>query len=195
MKFKRFFSTTTVKNTYQYINTQKAYEIIRTIAYFAVSVSLYIAGYVTTKSNINLLTVVAVLGCLPASKSLVSMIMFCRFKSCSESVHDKVCGYDSTLNCLYDLVFTTEKATFAISHAAYKSKCLILFSEKQTIDTAVLEAHIAEYLKRASISGINIKVYTDLNKYCERLGGLEALEREEDKQAQDVLQLLREITL
>ena len=195
MQFKRFFSTAAVKNTYGYINSQKKYEIIRTVVYFAISVSLFIAGYVATKSNVNLLTVVAVLGCLPASKSLVNMIMVCRFKSCSEEIHSKVCEYDSTLDCLYDLVFTTEKVTFAIAHGAYKSKCLVLFSEKKDIDTSALEAHIAEYLKRASISGVNVKVYTNSGKYCERLDSLEALDREEDKLAGEVMQLLKEITL
>ncbi len=195
MQLKRFISTTSVKNTYSYINSQKAYEITRTIAYFTVSISLFVAGYVTTKSKVNLLTIVAVLGCLPASKSLVSAIMFCRFKSCSESLHHKVCTYDHTLDCLYDLIFTTEKKTFAIAHGAYKSKCLILFSEKQDTDVVALEAHITEYLKRAGIPGVNVKVYVDLNKYCDRLEALQALERDEDKLATDVLQLLKEISL
>lgn len=195
MQFKRFISTTAVKNTYQYINTQKMYEIIRTVAYFAVSISLFVAGYVATKSNVNLLTIVAVLGCLPASKSLVSAIMFCRFQSCSEKVHDSVCVYDSTLDCLYDLIFTTEKKTFAIAHGAYKSKCLILFSEKQDVDAGALEAHITEYLKRAGISGVNVKVYADLEKYCDRLEGLQMLDREGDRLSAEVVKLLKEITL
>ena len=195
MQLKRFISTANVKNTYLYINSQKIYEVIRTICYFAVSISLFIAGYVATDSNVNLLTVVAVLGCLPASKSLVSVIMFCRFKSCSEMVHDKVCTFDEELDCLYDLVFTTEKKTFFLSHAAYKSKCLILFSEKNEIDTVTLEAHITEYLKRASIAGIHVKVYTEVDKYLKRLSELVNLTKEDNKLSQEVLQLLKEITL
>lgn len=44
--------------------------------FFGVSIGLYVMGYVTTGSNKNLLTIVAVLGCLPACKSLVNLILF-----------------------------------------------------------------------------------------------------------------------
>lgn len=194
MDLKRFFTTSQVKNTYGYINSQKKYELIRTIVYFGVSISLFIAGYMATKSKMNLLTVVAVLGCLPASKSLVSTIMFFRYHSCSVDVKNTVSLPSEGMECLYDLVFTTEKATYVVAHAAYKSKCLVLYAEK-TLDTAGLEAHLQDYMKKANISGVNVKVYTDLKKYTERLEQLKALEREEGKQALEVLQLIKEITL
>ena len=194
MEFKRFFTTSQVKNTYGYINSQKKYELIRTIVYFGISLSLFIAGYVATKSKMNLLTVVAVLGCLPASKSLVNTIMFFRYHSCSAKVKDAVSTLSEGLEGLYDLVFTTEKATYVVAHAAYKSKCLALYAEK-SLDTAGLEAHLQDYMKKANISGVNAKVYTDLKKYTERLEQLKSLEKEEGKLAGEVVQLLKEITL
>ena len=44
-----------------------------------------IAGYVTTKTKLNLLTVVAVLGCLPASRILVNLIMVMPHDSIDEA--------------------------------------------------------------------------------------------------------------
>ena len=64
MQFKRMFSTDAYKGTSGYLRTQKNYEILRTVLYFAISLSLFIAGWVTTGSRENLLTIVAVLGCL-----------------------------------------------------------------------------------------------------------------------------------
>ena len=194
MQLKRFFSTSAYKNTYGYIDSQKKYEIIRTVIYFGVSLSLFIAGYVATKSKTNLLTVVAVLGCLPASKSLVSTIMFLKHNSCSKIVHDAVEEVMDGLENLYDLVFTSEKVTFVVAHAAYRAKCLVLYSDKK-VDANALEAHIQEYMKRANISGVNVKVYTDLKKYTERLQQLGAIEREEGRMAREVVQLLKDITL
>ncbi len=194
MQLKRFFSTSVYKNTYGYIDSQKKYEIIRTIVYFGISLSLFIAGYVATKSKTNLLTVVAVLGCLPASKSLVSAIMFLKHHSCSKTVFNAVEKVIGDFEHLYDLVFTSEKVTYVVAHAAYHAKCLVLYAEKK-VDSNALEAHIQEYMKRANISGVNVKVYTDLKKYTERLQQLGALEREEGHLAQEVVQLLNEITL
>ena len=44
------------------------------IAEFAVVIALVVLGYVQTKTKLNLLTVVAAVGCLPASKMLVEFI-------------------------------------------------------------------------------------------------------------------------
>ena len=194
MQLKRFFSTSAYKNTYGYIDSQKKYEIIRTIVYFGISLSLFIAGYVATKSKTNLLTIVAVLGCLPASKSLVSAIMFLKYHSCSNTTYDAVEKASEGLNVLYDLVFTSEKVTYVVAHTAYRAKCLVLYAENK-VDVNALEAHIQEYMKRANISGVNVKVYTDLKKYTERLQQLGALEREEGRLAREVVQVLKDITL
>ena len=86
MIFSRLFSGESYKGTFNYLDTQRKYEIARTIIYFAISISIFLAGYITTGTRKNLLTVVAVLGMLPASKSLVSVIMFCRFKSFKEKI-------------------------------------------------------------------------------------------------------------
>ena len=122
------------------------------------------------------------------------MIMFLRQHSCSKEVYDAVSVVSKDMEQLYDLVFTTEKVTYVVAHAAYRAKCLVLFAEKK-VDANALEAHIQEYMKRAGISGVNVKVYIDLKKYTERLGQLCALGREEGKLVQEVMQLLKEITL
>ncbi len=195
MQFKRFFTKDQVKNTYLYIDSQKSYEWIRTILYFAVSVSLFVAGIVSTGSKENLLTIVAVVGCLPASKSLVSAIMFSRYKSCSKTVYDRVRTFETDISCLYDLVFTSGKGTFPIAHGAYKSGSLVLFSEKAGQNFTDLEAHLQDYLKTAQISGVTLKVYTDFNKYLDRLQALIKLESEEHNKTAEVIKLLKEITL
>ena len=57
-----------------YIKWRKEKYLIGTIAEFAAVIALVVLGYVQTKTKLNLLTVVAVVGCLPASKMLVEFI-------------------------------------------------------------------------------------------------------------------------
>ena len=78
------------KGDYLYLQNKKKKEIIKTVVFFGISAALYIAGYITTGSNKNYLTIVAVLGCLPASKSAVSMIMNLKVKGCSETVYKMI---------------------------------------------------------------------------------------------------------
>ena len=53
MQFKRMFTTDAYKGTRGYLRTQKTYEILRTVLYFAISLSLFIAGWVSTGSREN----------------------------------------------------------------------------------------------------------------------------------------------
>ena len=61
-----------------YLKQQKKVVLIQTIVYFSISLAIFVIGYWSTKTKANLMSVVAVLGLLPASKSLVSLIMYLR---------------------------------------------------------------------------------------------------------------------
>ncbi len=195
MQLKRLFTTTHIKNTYRYIDTQKTYELIRTGLYFGISIALYVAGYVATKTNANVLTVAAILGCLPASKSLVSMIMFFRYHSCSKDLFEAIGENSQNIPYqLYDLVFTTEKQTFVFSHCATKGKELYLFSEKEVNEDA-FRTHLHLYMERVDIEDINILIFTDREAYLKELSVFNIQAETSDGLSQKVIQLLKEITL
>lgn len=80
----------TGKGSFGYIVAKRRSTLIRTLLYFGISVALFAAGYITTGQKENLLTVVAVLGCLPASKSLVNTIMFFRAGGCSREAKETI---------------------------------------------------------------------------------------------------------
>ena len=80
------------KGDYFYLQHKKKTETFKTIVFFGISALLYLAGYISTGSNKNYLTIVAVLGCLPASKSAVSMIMNLKVKPCSENAYKAISG-------------------------------------------------------------------------------------------------------
>ncbi len=192
---RRFISTTEVKNTYRYLDTQKKYEIIKTVLLFAVSISLFIGGYVATQSRNNLLTVVAVLGCLPASKSLVSAIMFCRFHSASADVHQAVSSFDACADTLYDLVFTTQKVNYCVAHASLIGAELVLYTEDQKLDKKGLDAHLYDMLKKAGVKKVNIGIFTDLKRYTDRVNTLLNADREPYADAALLIESLKEISL
>ena len=130
MKLRRMFTTYGVKGTENYLNSQKKYELFRTLIYFSISVSLLIAGWVQTGSRANLLSIIAILGCLPASKSAVNTIMFYRFHSASKETIDAVKPHEKGLSALYDCVFTSYKKNYVVSHlhgGKRKSQILLCF--------------------------------------------------------------------
>ena len=63
------------KGSCGYIQYQKKKRLVVTFILFLIPLAIYATGYIQTKTRLNLFTVVAILGCLPACKSLVGLIM------------------------------------------------------------------------------------------------------------------------
>ena len=179
MQLKRLFSTDRVKGTRNYLNTQKKYEVIRTVLYFGISLSLFTAGYIQTGRRGNLLGIVAVLGCLPASKSAVSAIMFLRFRSCSGQAAALIEEHSQGLCCLYDMVFTSYKKNFEVSHLAICGNTVCGFSEKEQFDENGFYRHIGEILKLDGHKNVTVKIFTNLSRYTERLEQMKSLDMDE----------------
>ncbi len=179
IELKRLFSTAAVKGSRNYLNTQKKYEILRTALYLSLSLSLFIAGYVQTKDRANLLTIVAVLGCLPASKSAVGAIMFLRFKSLGREAAAEIEKHSQGLSCLYDMVFTSYKKNFQVAHMAVCGNTICGFTEDEAFSENEFQKHIDGILKMDGHSNVSVKVFKNLPKYTERLDQMAQLESNE----------------
>ena len=95
------------KGDYLYFEQKTKMEILKTIVFFGISAALYLAGVITTGNNKNYLTIVAVLGCLPASKSAVSMIMYLKVKKCSFNTYEYISKKVGDNVGAYNLYFTS----------------------------------------------------------------------------------------
>ena len=69
------------KGDHGYTDAHKKAQIIKTFIFFLLPAVIFTVGYVTSGTRLNLFTVVAVVGCLPACKELVNVIVFCRRRS------------------------------------------------------------------------------------------------------------------
>lgn len=194
MKLFRMFSTEKYKGTRNYLKTQKKYEIMRTVLYFAISLSLFAAGWLATKSRLNLLTVVAVLGCLPACKSAVGMIMFLRYQGCSEDAADKIKQHSQGLSGLYDMVFTSYDKNFQVAHITVKGNTLCGYTQDNKFDEQAFYKHIDGILKADNFRDTSVKIFNDLNKYTERLEQLKALAAEEGN-TEGIVNTLKSVSL
>lgn len=195
----RLFSAAYARGTKNYIDSQKKYELVRTVLYFAVSISLFAAGYIQTKSRANLLSIVAILGCLPASKSAVSAVMFLRYKSLSAGAAEEIEEAGQGLDCLYDMVFTSEKVNYCIGHMAVRGNTVCGYVETAEQKDAAGEKskkkagrngqfdengfcrHIGRLLEMDGHRDVTVKIFKSLPKYTERLNQMRDLEAEPEK--------------
>lgn len=183
------------KGCYGYIKYQKAFTAIRTAVYFLLSAMLYVIGVLSTGSSKNLLTVVAVLGCLPACKSLINMIMFITAKGCSDKAWKKISPYDDKLTGFYDMYFTSYQKNFPISHMVLKGNVICAYTESEKCDCNEGEKHLEQILKQDGYINMTIKIFNNLEKYVDRLSQLTKSDIEDNKNRSGIIQTLRSISL
>ncbi len=161
-----------VKGQYGYIKRQQKAVTLRTVLMFGLSLAIFGMGLWFVGTKKNLLTVVAVLGCLPASKSAVSMIMFLRAKGCSEKVKEEVERCGEGLFQLYDMIFTSYEKNYQVSHMAISGRLVCGYTEDVKCDVKACGKHLDALLKQGGCKGVTVKIYDRLEAYCEGLENL-----------------------
>ena len=184
------------KGTYGYIDRQRRWEIIKTLVMFGISTALYVAGYVATKTNKNLLTLAAVLGCLPASKSAVNMIMFFRAKGCSSEMKAAIGERAVGLAERYDLYLTSYAKNFQISHLVMKGKTMVGIKEQDGFEETACYQHLKTLFGQNGFHDITVKIFHDRGKYLERLKSLQESEMDDNREYDEkVLELMENLSL
>lgn len=171
------------KGQYGYIGRQRIRITVRTILMFALSLAVFGIGLWSTGSKKNLLTVVAILGCLPACKSAVNMIMFFRAKGCTETVRSEVEKHEEGLATLYDMYFTSYEKNYPVIHLTVKGNVICGCCLDKKCDRGKCERHLETMLKQGGCKNVTVKIYDDLEKYCE---GLDNLRRKKEPEEESV---------
>ena len=182
------------RNEKGYLVRKRKREIIKTIFYFMIPIILFVAGYIATKSRLNLLTVVAILGMLPASRILVTTIMYIKSKGISEEDYTQIHELTQQLTGSYDNVFTTYEKTYEVPSVVVRSGnvCGYVAKEYKTLDA--LEKHLTISIKKEGYS-VNVKIFETLEAYKNRLQSLNKLEESEKEKETAVLRILHDISL
>ena len=188
------------KGTYAYFTQKRTRQTIWTIILLAVPLALFIAGFVMTGTQKNLLTFVAILGMLPACKSAVEMIMYFLYHGCDAKLYEQLSGELGDLCHAYGLVFTTpDSGTFEVPSIVVRNQSICGYGrfskQSDKHSSAKLEAHIAGIMRQNGYSKVVVKIFDKEDAYLTRVRQLKQLESENE--ATDLAQkkLLCDISL
>ncbi len=181
------------KGDYGYPPYETKRVIIRTAVYFLISVAVFLLGYFSTGKKENLLTIVAVLGMLPSSKSLVSVVMYLKIPKFSQEIYQEISAREGIVPVVYSLYLTSYKKNFAVDCFAVRGGSLIGYTSFQECDAAACEEHIKGILKQNSIKNMTVKIFHEKTRFLERLGQLQELDS--NKKETEILTLLCDISL
>lgn len=178
-----------IKGNFGYLSAKRNQVLIRTILFFGISLAVFAVGYITTGTKKNLLTVVAVLGCLPASKSLVNLIMYFRATGCSEGAKEAIEPLIGRLIGMYDMYFTSYQKNFAISHMIVEDKVILGYTESDKCDCRACEEHLQTMLKQSGFKDMTIRISDKLEHYCEQLQKLNDKEQSNNPEKDDEVRI------
>ncbi len=182
------------KGSFGYLAYKKKFSILMTVGMFAISLAIFIMGYISTKTNANYLTIVAVLGCLPASKSAVSMIMYLKAKGCSVEDSQQIEAIIGSLDGYYDLYFTSYQKNFPINHLVVTHNSIIAYSSDSKITEKDFNEHMKDVLNKERIHDITVKLFKDREKYQKRLQELNQSEADTSAR-KDIVSMLYNVSL
>lgn len=182
------------KGSYEHAKYKRTVDIIITIFLFLLSLGLFVIGYVATGSKKNLLTIVAVLGLLPACKMVVDVIMCFRVKPVKESVKEGIDASIGKLYGLYHMYFTSYDKNFPIDHLVITSNSVIGLSINPKFDEKMFITHLKDHMRKDGIKDITIKIFDDYDKYLNRLSEINNLDDETTTVNIDVRNLILNIT-
>lgn len=164
------------KGHYKYLKKAPIRQGIITLVMVFMSAAVMYLGYYITGNFKNLITVIAVLGMLPAAKSLVSYIMYMKAEkfAASQELYNKVwdCVDNKDENLYNELIgfdayLTSYKDNFPIKVFAVKNNSLIGLAPEKC-DTNKAKDHILEYMGKNSISGITVKIFDNEDRFFDR---------------------------
>ena len=189
----------TEKGTPGYLSHKKRMEIIRTIIYFGIVAAIFFLGYFQTKTRLNLLTVVAVLGCLPATKALVGVIVRLPYRSADRKIVADLSEKAGHLTTCYDLVLTSTEKIMAVDCIVVSGSTIFGYTHYEKTDPEETQKHIKNILSENGFTGFTVRILREYKAFLARAEGLDHIAAVEkaDTSAQDrkICSLLLNVSL
>ena len=181
------------KGTPGYIEYKKKVEIVRTLIYFGISAAIFILGYIQTKSKLNLMTVFAMLGCLPSSKALVGVIARFPYKSIPAIHGEEIQKRTKNLTVIYDLIITSREKIMPVECMVLSGNSIYGYTENDKVDLKYAATHIQGILNQNQFSDVSVKLlnnYTAFIARAEGLNSIAAIETNDTKELEEKMKFI-----
>ena len=159
------------KGTFGYLNRNKIYVWKRAALMLSVPVVIFLAAWLVCKTRENVMTVVAVVGCLPGCNQVVQAIVAGRYHSMEKALYEEIEKVKGEQLVLYENVLTTYEKTYYIDCLVISGREIVGYSSNPKTDGEKAAEHIKETLKKNSYRQ-NIKIFKEKKAFLERVKSL-----------------------
>ena len=191
------------KGEWGYIDYQRIRVMLITLVLYVCAVGLYLLGYLSLHTNKSIWSVLAILAVLPASKSMVNLIMFLRFRSLDRAVYDEFNKAAGDAPALYEAPYTTYEKTYFVDALMCRNNTVTVCylgkpSRKSSHDKDLkaLSDHLATVLKNDGFNDCTIKIYDSVKDFTSRLIKInEGMEVKDEARDKAIIGTLRSVVL
>lgn len=155
-----------------YIKARKMKYLIWAVAEFAIVIAVMLLGYFQTGTKMNLFTILAILGCLPAAKMLVEFIAMAPHKSVDVEKYQELEEKAGLLIRLYDLVITSTEKVMPVDAMVISGHVVCGYTSSSRTDENQLSQHIKKTLKDHHYDKMTVKIFHDYHAFLVRAEGL-----------------------
>ena len=148
---------------------------LQALAEFAVVALILIIGYVITKTRLNIFTVVAIVGCLPAARVLVEFIAMFPYRSIEGKVQCEIDEKGALLTRAYDMVITDGEHIMPVSAVAISNHKVFGYAPNPKTDPEMAAAYIKQILKNTGLEPSTVKVFAEYVPFLSRVEGLNSM--------------------
>ena len=166
------------KGKFGYTLSHRKWQIMKMSLYIVLALAIFLIGWITTKTTKNIMSIVAICGALPISKEMVGVIMSFKRKPMDRSVYEQISLRAGDLEQIYELLFTTQEKSYTAEAVIIEGKDVICYTNDPKCEVIALQKHLIKMLDANGYKQ-NVKVYTDLKKFLDRVADLERREKEE----------------
>lgn len=159
------------KGDFGYFTSEKKHRLAVTALLFAVPLGIFFAAWIILETRMTIWTVGCVVGCLPACRSMVNLIMLLMRKPMDKGLYEEIHSHSGYLVMAYEMYMTFYEKSAYIDAFAICGNEVVGYSSDPQIDTEFM-AREAQKIVRKNGYKVNIKIMKDLRPYLERLDSM-----------------------
>lgn len=169
------------KGEFGYFKSEKKRRLLITLVLFAVPLLIFFSGWIYYGNRNSVLTVIATVGCLPACKSAVSLIMVLMRRPMDRKLYEAIEAHRGTLDMCYEMYITFYEKSGYVDAFAVCGNEVVGYTSDEKVDTAFLAAETQKIIRKNGYK-VNVRILKELKPYLDRLDSMnehrESLEKE-----------------
>ena len=159
------------KGEFGYFRSEQKHRLAVTALLLALPVGVFIAAWIILKTRMTIWTVGCVVGCLPACRSIVNLIMLLMRKPMDKELYEEIRSHAGDLTMAYEMYMTFYEKSAYIDAFAICGNEVVGYSSDPKIDTEYVASE-AQKIVRKNGYKVNVRILKDLRHYQERLDSM-----------------------